>query len=155
MAKRTIVEIEDALLAKLSPLTVGRHGVTVGTYNGDLDRKRFEAATQSWPAVLVYYAGSTIEDSGPRRAEYLEFMLFVCDRHEREQAEARRGGLTNPGSCPLLDAVADLLEGKRVIMADDVFPCDRVAQQSEIQGDIMSVYSARYVIQVNYLVNQE
>lgn len=154
MAKRSILEIENALLAKLDPL-VTSHEVLVGTYNGDLDPDRFEAAVQSWPAVLVYYAGSSVQDQGTRRAEYLEFMLFVCDRHEREQAEARRGGLTNPGSCPLLDAVADLLEGKRVIMDDDVFPCDRVAQQSEIQGNAMSVYSARYVIQVNYLVNQE
>ena len=155
MAKRTILEIEDALVTKLKTLA-DSHGVhQVGAYNGDLDVERFESFVQDWPAVLIHYNGSTFEESGQRRAETMEFVVFACDRHESEQAEARRGGLTNPGSYNLLDAVSGLLEGHCVIAADDVFPCQRLQQQSEIQGLALSVYSARYAIQITYLVNLE
>lgn len=155
MAKRPIVQIEDAILAALAPL-VASHGVrAVETYNGELDVDRFTAAVQQWPAVLVHYTGSSVEDRGQRRAEFLEFVVFACDRHEADQSQARRGGPTNPGSYALLDGVADLLEGRRVIAADDVFPCVRVSQQSEIQGRAVSVYSARYAIETVYLVPME
>jgi phage gp37-like protein len=155
MPDRTITEIEDALLAKLAPLA-GSHGVRqIAPYNGDLDPERFAAAVQQWPAVLVYYAGSGVEEDGQRRGESMEFAIFCCDKHASDQAQARRGGATNPGSYVLLSAVASLLEGKRVIAADDVFPAALLAQQSEIQGKGLSVYSARYLIKTVYLVSME
>ncbi|MGD9610461.1 MAG: phage protein Gp37 [Desulfovibrionaceae bacterium] len=155
MADRTITEIEDAVLAKLAGLTAS-HGVRqVGPYNGDLDLERFQAAVQQWPAVLAYYSGSSFEDHGQRRAEIMEFVIFTCERHASDQSQARRGGPTNPGSYALLKAVADLLEGSCVIAAGDVFPCERLAQQSEIQGQGLSVYSARYAIKTVYLVPME
>jgi phage gp37-like protein len=156
MADRTVTEIEDAMLAALAPLAAHPHAVRmIEAYNGEMDLDRFEAAVQQWPAVLVHYTGSSFEDRGVRRAEYLEFVVFACDRHEIDQAQARRGGPTNPGSYALLAAVADLLEGRRVIAADDVFPCVRLAQQSEIQGRCLSVYSARYLIETVYRVPME
>lgn len=155
MPDRTITAIEDALLAKLDPLAAS-HGVRqIGPYNGDLDLERFGSFVQQWPAVLTYYTGSSLEDHGQRRAETMEFVIFTCDRHEADQSLARRGSATNPGSYVLLTAVAGLLEGHRVIAADDVFPCVRLAQQSEIQGNCLSVYSARYAIKTVYLVNLE
>ena len=155
MAKRSLLEIEDALVAKLKPLVDSHHVRQVGTYNGDLDIERFVSFVQEWPAVLVHYNGSTFEDYAQRRAETMEFVVFACDRHESEQSEARRGGLTNPGSYNLLDAVAGLLEGKKVIATDDVAPCERLHQQSEMQGKALSIYSARYAIKIVYLVNLE
>jgi len=155
MPGRTIVDIEDALLATLAPLKTAPGVRQLGPYNGDLDPERFTAAIQQWPAVLCFYTGSTFEDHGQRRAETMEWMLFCCARHEADQAQARRGGATTPGTYALLTAVAGLLEGKRVIAADDVFPCQRIAQQSEIQGKGLSVYSARYAIKTVYLVNME
>lgn len=155
MAKRPIVQIEDAILAALAPLAASHKVRAIEPYNGELDLDKFVAAVQQCPAVLVHYTGSTPEDRGQRRAEYLEFVIFVVDRHEADQSQARRGGTTNPGSYALLDGVADLLEGRRVIAADDVFPCVRVSQQSEIQGRAVSVYSARYVIETVYLVPME
>lgn len=155
MADRTITEIEDAVLAKLAPLA-DSHGVrAIEPYNGEMDLDKFEAAVQQWPAVLVHYTGSSFEDRGQRRAEYLEFMAFCCARHAADQALARRGDATTSGSYALLKGVADLLEGRRVIAADDVFPCLRVGQQSEIQGRGLSVYSARYIIETVYRVPME
>lgn len=155
MPDRTIAEIEDAMVAKLAPLTAS-HGVRqVAPYNGDLDLERFQAAVQQWPAVLVYYVGSVLEDLGQRRAETMEWIVFCCDRHAGNQSLARRGCATNPGSYALLKEVAGLLEGCRLIAADDVFPAVRLAQQSEIQGDGMSVYSSRYAIKTVYLVPME
>ncbi len=155
MAKRPITEIEDAILAALAPLTT-THGVrAVEAYNGELDLDKFQGAVQQWPAVLVHYAGSSVEDRGQRRAEFLEFVIFACDQHAAEQSQARRGGLTNPGSYALLAGVADRLEGRRVIPEDDVFPCVLHSQQSEIQGQCLSVYSARYVIETVYRVPME
>lgn len=73
MADRTITEIEDAVLAKLSSLTTS-HGVRqVGPYNGDLDLERFQAAVQQWPAVLAYYAGSSFEDHGQAQCTELKY----------------------------------------------------------------------------------
>jgi len=155
MAKRSIKEIEDAVLAALSPLADSLGVRQIESYNGELDLEKIEAAVQQWPAVLVYYAGSSVEKEGRRRNEHLAFLCFCCDRHESEQSEARRGGLTNPGTYALLDGVADLLEGKRQIAADDVFPADRLAQQTEVQGHALSIYSARYSIQTVYLVPME
>jgi phage gp37-like protein len=155
MPDRSITEIEDALVARLSGLTAS-HGVRqVAPYNGDLDLARFQASVQQWPAVLVYYAGSVLEEHGQRRAETMEWVVFCCDRHASDQSQARRGGATNPGSYTLLKAVASLLEGRRPIAADDVFPAVRIAQQSEIQGEGMSVYSSRYAIKTVYLVPME
>ncbi|UJX43037.1 DUF1834 family protein [Desulfovibrio sp. JY] len=155
MADRTITEIEDGILAKLTPLAE-THGVrAIEPYNGEMDLEKFEGAIQQWPAVLVHYTGSSFEDRGPRRAEYMEFVIFACARHGGDQALARRGDATTSGSYALLKAVADLLEGKKVIAAGDVFPCIRVGQQSEIQGRGLSVYSARYVIETVYLVSME
>lgn len=155
MADRTITEIEDAILAKLAPLAE-THGVrAIEPYNGEMDLDKFKAAVQQWPAVLVHYSGSSFEDRAPRKAEYMEFIVFCCAMHGGEQALARRGDATTSGSYALLKAVADLLEGKRVIAAGDVFSCVRLAQQSEIQGRGLSVYSARYVIETVYLVSME
>jgi phage gp37-like protein len=155
MARRPIQQVEDAVLAALAPLVASHKVRAIEAYNGELDPDKFVAAVQQWPAVLVHYTGSTPEDRGRRRAEFMEFIVFACDRHEQDQSQARRGGSTNPGSYALLDGVADLLEGRRVIAADDVFPCVRVSQQSEIQGRSVSVYSARYVIETVYLVPME
>lgn len=155
MADRTVTEIEDAILAALAPLAAS-HGVRqTAPYNGEMDLEKFQGAVQQWPAVLVHYTGSSFEDRGRRRAEYMEFVVFVCSRHGGDQALARRGDSTTPGSYALLKGVADLLEGRRVIVADDVFPCVRLGQQSEIQGRGLSVYSARYVIETVYLVPME
>lgn len=155
MARRSIKEIEDAVVGKLLPLVDSLGVRQVGPYNGDLDVERFEAFVQDWPAILAHYSGSTFEDEGERKAETMEFVIFACDRHESEQSEARRGGLTNPGTYALLGGVAEKLEGKRVIAADDVFPCGRLPQQSEIQGKAMSVYSARYTVKTVYRVPME
>lgn len=155
MADRTVTEIEDAILAALAPLA-DSHGVRmVAPYNGEMDLEKFEAAVQQWPAVLVHYTGSSFDDSGPRRAEYMEFVVFCCAQHGGEQSLARRGDATTSGSYALLKGVADLLEGRKVIPAGDVFPCVRVGQQSEIQGRGLSVYSARYVIETVYRVPME
>jgi phage gp37-like protein len=155
MADRTITEIEDAVLAALAPMATS-HGVRqIEPYNGEMDLEKFQAAVQQWPAVLVHYTGSSFEDRGRRKAEYMEFVVFACDRHTSDQSQARRGGTTNPGSYALLKGVADRLEGRKVVAADDVFPCARVGQQSEIQGKALSVYSMRLVIETVYLVPME
>lgn len=152
--RHTILEIEDALVAKLAGLA-DSHGVRqIEPYNGNLDPEAFESFIKQWPAVLPYYAGSSFEEAGRRRAETMTFAVFCCDRHN-DQAQARRGSPVNPGSYTLLDAVADLLEGQRVLAVDEVYPCERLTQQSEIQGKGLSVYSARYAIKTVYLVPME
>lgn len=149
MPKTTILEVEDAILAALEPLKAEAGVRQIAPYSGDLEPDKFAETVQSWPSLLIFYGGATIEDHGQRKIEVQRWVVFVCSQYGDDLALARRGVAGRPGAYGLLEAVREKLED--ITVAAGLMPAKLLGQSSEVQGKGMAIYSAQFEISVPYL----
>lgn len=139
----TIEQIEDAIIAALAPLKASLGVRTIKSYQAELDSEDDIArAARLFPAIIAVYGGSEYADHGSRKIETMTYMLFICDKNLRAEGEARRGGVGNPGTYAMLNAVRDLLYGKK--MSLQIFPLKLPREKPVYLGMGLSIYSAEY-----------
>lgn len=151
MPRRTLTEIEDAIVAALAPLKASHKVKTVAPYGGELDADNIRQAVSAWPALLVSYQGRSVEDRGERKIETLRFVVVTGDLHANDQAKARRGGLAvNPGTYALLQATNAILEGLQLL--PELMHAESAGDSSAVQAAGLSLYANRFTVRQPYLV---
>lgn len=139
----TIEQIEDAVIAALTPLKANLGVRTIKSYQAELDSEEDIArASRLFPAVIVVYGGSEYTSHGSRKVEKMRYSLFCCDKNLRAEDETRRGGAGNPGVYAMLNAVRDQLCGKQLGL--EISPLELIRENADYLGQGLSVYSAEY-----------
>lgn len=110
----TIEQIEDALITYIDALKASLGVLTVDTYQGELSDLDVHPIDTALPAIYVAYAGSESEEHGMQYVELIAFSVFICDKSFESNAEARRGGDSNPGTYAMLRGVRDIVHGSKV-----------------------------------------
>ncbi|EHJ46338.1 protein of unknown function DUF1834 [Solidesulfovibrio carbinoliphilus subsp. oakridgensis] len=143
-----IRDVEDALVAALSPLKAS-HGVRqIKTYGDDLEPDALPRLLPNLPAILVVYAGSVTDSHGQRQIDRAAYFVFVCDRSLRSEEAARAG---TSGAYPLLGAVRRLLQGKEVF--PNIF-AELRRQETFLSRPDMTACYAVYEIAQPYLLGE-
>jgi phage gp37-like protein len=150
MAKRTLTEIEDAIVTALQPLQASLKVKTLAPYGGELDADSVKESVKFWPCLLVSFQGSSVEDLGQRKIEHLRFVIVTGDLNQTDAAKARRGGSANPGTYALLEACRGLLEGVQLL--PELMLTESMGASSSVQFGGVSLYAARFLIKQPYLV---
>lgn len=138
---QAIKDIEDAILAKLTPLKGQFSRLTVRPYQHEMDESDAMRLAAYAPALLPVYSGS--RESGPAnlRAEAMTWTVFVLAKSFRE-GEASRGGPDQPGAYALLEAVHAALAGQ--VLFPDLTPVVRERQQAVAFAQGLAMYAATY-----------
>ncbi|MFH1984123.1 MAG: phage protein Gp37 [Pseudomonadota bacterium] len=142
-----IDDIEDTIITALAPLKLPASlGVrTIKTYQDDLeftDKEKIKKLLTLLPAIFVIYGGSGYTPHGDRKTEAMVYSIFVCDKTVKDEAEARRGGKTNPGTYAMLRAVRALLYGQQLSL--EITPLELQRESPVFIGGGISVYAADY-----------
>ena len=139
----TIEQIEDAIISELESLKSSLGIRAIKTYQDELESEdEIKRLVMLFPAIYVVYGGSRYEDLGARKVQHMAYHLIVCDKNLRSEAEARRGGLENPGTYAMLDAIRDALCGSQLSM--EIFPINLIREEPVWFGDGISIYGAEY-----------
>ncbi|GAB6035443.1 hypothetical protein JCM15519_38750 [Fundidesulfovibrio butyratiphilus] len=148
MAKRSLHEVEDAILAALSPLKAALGVRLVAPYGGELEPDQIAQAMATFPALLVIYAGSTTESHGSRSEASMTWTIVIGDKYQGDLVKARRGDATTPGVYRLLDAVRQALEGKQLL--PELLPAESLGDWSLLQAGGVAVHADQYRIPQPY-----
>lgn len=154
MVNETIVQVEDAILAKLDqapigPVGAGGYARLVDSYQGELEDEDLNRVLKLFPAVLVVY--DTSQYTKAARGVYDEAMRFrvlVASRNLRGEKAQRRGDVAMVGTYQMLRDVRGLLANKKVVV--DVGPAEPVAERFVVNTREASIYEAVYKISLDF-----
>lgn len=107
---QTIISIENALLAAITPTVQAAGAKTIHSFSGQKTLDNVRARMVPLPAVYSLYSGSQVQTEGHRRLEVMTFSVLVLATSLRTEDSQGRTGLSD-AVYPLLDAVATALDG--------------------------------------------
>lgn len=144
MPKRSLTEIEDAILAALEPVKAS-HGVKrIAPYGGELEPEKVAQAMTQSPSLLLTYDGSENSAHGARVMAAMSWTVIIGVRHASDLAKAKRGDATASGVYALLDAVRARLEGVQLL--PELLPAEAAGDVSLIQVGGLVVHLDHYQI---------
>ena len=153
MANETIVQVEDAILAKLDQAPIGPVGGAgyariVNSYQGELEDEDLQKVLKLFPAVLVVYDTSQYTKMAKGvYDERMRFRVLVASRNLRGEKAQRRGDVAMVGTYQMLRDVRGLLANK--IVSPDIGPAEPVAERFVVNTREASIYEAIYEISLD------
>ena len=139
----TVEQIEDAIITELEKLKSSNGVRVVKSYGHDLASADDPAQLIAWfPAIYTVYGGSTYVTHGQTQEQTMTFHVIVCDKSLRSEEDTRRGGLGNPGTYVLLEAVRSKLLMRQLSLT--ISPFELIEEIPVWTGKGVSIYSATY-----------